>query len=180
MRRWMYTAALAILALVASACTSGASPSEAASPTMATSPSAAASESASPSESAAESAAPSGEAVEIEANDTAAGEALVGPDGMTLYIFLNDEQGGDTSSCTDDCLANWPALTIEEGQEATGGEGVDGTFATITREDGTLQVTYEGWPLYYFAADEAPGDANGEGVGEVWYIATPSGEAPAS
>ena len=180
MRRWMYTAALAVLALVASACTSGASPSEAASPTEAASPSAAASEAASPSESASESAAPSGEAVEIEANDTAAGEALVGPEGMTLYIFLNDEQGGDTSACSGECLANWPALIVEEGQEATGGEGVDGTFATITRDDGALQVTYEGWPLYYFAGDEAPGDSNGQDVGDVWYIATPSGEAPTS
>lgn len=173
MRR-VHLTALSVLALLASACTSSASPSaDAASPSP-PSPSAASTQS----EEASESAAAEGGGVTIEAAETAAGEALTGPDGMTLYIFLNDTQGGDASSCSGDCLANWPALTVDEGQEATGGEGVDGEFATITRDDGALQVTYEGWPLYYFAADEAPGDSNGEGVGEVWFIATPSGEAP--
>ena len=177
MRR-VHLTALSVLALLASACTSSASPSADAESPGAAPPSAAATQVASPSEEASESAAAEGGGVIIEAAETAAGEALTGPDGMTLYIFLNDTQGGDTSSCSGDCLANWPALTVEQSQEATGGEGVDGEFATITRDDGALQVTYEGWPLYYFAADEAPGDSNGEGVGEVWFIATPSGEAP--
>ncbi len=48
-----------------------------------------------------------------------------------------------------------------------------GTLTTFARADGSQQVAYNGEPLYYFTGDTAPGDANGEGVGGVWFIATP-------
>jgi len=48
-------------------------------------------------------------------------------------------------------------------------------LGTITRADGTVQVTYNGWPLYYYASDKASGDVMGEGVGNVWYVITPEG-----
>jgi predicted lipoprotein with Yx(FWY)xxD motif len=58
------------------------------------------------------------------------------------------------------------------------GEGVDAALlGTITRDDGAMQVTYNGWPLYYFADDTAPGDANGQGLGDVWFLVSPTGEA---
>jgi predicted lipoprotein with Yx(FWY)xxD motif len=58
------------------------------------------------------------------------------------------------------------------------GEGVDATLlGTITRDDGSTQVTYNGWPLYYFHEDAAPGDTNGQGVGGVWFLVSPEGEA---
>ncbi len=60
------------------------------------------------------------------------------------------------------CLTKWPALTVPAGATATGGSGVTGKLGTITRaDDGTLQVTYNGLPLYFFSGDSAPGDANG-------------------
>ena len=96
---------------------------------------------------------------------------LVGPTGMTLYVFAKDTDG--VSNCSGQCLENWPALMLPEGREPTADEDASGTFASITRAEGGTQVTYKGMPLYYYAGDKVPGDTNGDGVGGVWSIATP-------
>jgi len=96
---------------------------------------------------------------------------LVGPTGMTLYTFANDTEG--TSNCSGQCLENWPALLVPEGQDPTAADAADGTLDVFVRDDGTRQVTYDGLPLYYFARDTAPGDITGDGVGGVWDLATP-------
>jgi len=106
---------------------------------------------------------------------TVAGDALAGPDGMTLYIFANDTDG--TSTCTGDCATNWPPL-LGDGAQVTAGDGVSGSFGTTTRDDGSQQVTLDGQPLYYFAGDSAPGDSNGDGVLGLWSIA-PAGDGAA-
>jgi predicted lipoprotein with Yx(FWY)xxD motif len=92
---------------------------------------------------------------------------------MTLYMFTNDTQGSGESACSGDCLANWPALTVESADAIVAGDNVRGELGTITRGDGALQVTYNGWPLYYFANDAARGDTNGEGAGERWFTVAP-------
>ena len=99
------------------------------------------------------------------------GTFLVGPTGMTLYMFTNDEPG--VSNCSGDCLVNWPALTVADAAEIVAGDNVHGELGTITRDDCALQVTYNGWPLYYFAKDAARGDTTGQGVGEKWYVIAP-------
>lgn len=102
------------------------------------------------------------------------GEVLVDDAGMTLYVFEPDEQGDST--CYDDCAANWPPLLTEADPQAA--EGVDTTLlATAERTDGTTQVTYDGWPLYLFGGDEAPGDTNGQGINDVWWMVDPAGQA---
>lgn len=102
------------------------------------------------------------------------GDALVGPDGLTLYMFDNDTQGEGASTCTDSCLENWPPLTVED--EATAGADVTAELTTFERDDGDTQVAANGWPLYYFAGDGAEGDTNGQGVGDIWWMLTPAGE----
>jgi predicted lipoprotein with Yx(FWY)xxD motif len=99
------------------------------------------------------------------------GTILVDGEGHTLYMFAPDSQG--PSTCTGDCLGAWPALL----GPATAGEGVDESLlGTAPRpDDGTEQVTYDGWPLYYFAQDAAPGDAFGQAVNDVWYVVDPTG-----
>jgi predicted lipoprotein with Yx(FWY)xxD motif len=100
------------------------------------------------------------------------GEYLVDEAGLTLYVFLNDVQNSGASVCEGDCLAAWPPL---EGA-ATAGDGADaGLLGTIERSDGSVQATYNGWPLYYFANDAAAGDTNGQGVNEVWYVVDGAG-----
>lgn len=102
-----------------------------------------------------------------------AGTILVdGETGLTLYYFEKDTKDSGTSACTGGCLETWPALTVEAGETPTGGEGVTGTLGTITRaDDGTLQVTYNGLPLYFFKNDAEPGDLNG--VYEFWVTVAP-------
>lgn len=108
----------------------------------------------------------------VAISKTDVGQTLVGPTGMTVYIFTNDEPG--VSNCADQCLANWPALTVASEDELVLGNNLHGELGTITREDdGTMQVTYNGWPLYYWKDDAARGDATGEGVGDVWYTLAP-------
>ncbi len=97
------------------------------------------------------------------------GNILVDEKGMTLYFFSNDVDG--QSACTEGCLDSWPVFyssTLEIGQ------GLDqNDFAVITRSDGKPQITYKGWPLYYFVNDKNAGDVNGEGVKGIWFVAKP-------
>lgn len=96
-----------------------------------------------------------------------AGEYLVDSQGRALYYFRKDEAG--KSNCSGDCLANWPAFTQEDFAVPEGFDKKD--FDTITREDnGEKQVTYKGFPLYYFAKDQQEGDVNGQGVKDVWFV----------
>jgi predicted lipoprotein with Yx(FWY)xxD motif len=99
--------------------------------------------------------------VEAKAVGTAGTVLVDGDDGMTVYIFTKDTKDSGKSVCTGDCAVTWPPLTVAAGTTPTGGTGVSGKLGTITRDDGTLQVTYNGLPLYYFKNDKAPGDANG-------------------
>ena len=97
--------------------------------------------------------------------DSSLGKILVDGKGMTLYMFVPDNQG--PSTCVDKCLAAWPALA----GPATAGTGVDASkLGMAARPDGTQQATYGGWPLYTFIQDATPGDVNGQDSGEKWYV----------
>ena len=133
------------------------------------------------------SAAPSsgGGAMNVTVANTAAGDALAGAGGMTLYILTNDTNNASTCT-TGACAATWPAFK-GDGSAVQAGSGVTGTFGTATWADGTKQVTHNGQPLYYYSGDSAAGDSNGQGTGGVWFIApvgatasTGSGGAQAS
>lgn len=101
--------------------------------------------------------------------DAVVGHYLTGPNGMTLYVFTNDTE--DTSNCYEQCAQNWPPLLVEGDSVHSAPLSLPGTFAVTERSDGSKQVTYNGWPLYYWARDTAVGDTNGQGVGNVWYVA---------
>jgi len=107
--------------------------------------------------------APAGAAATLLAKAIGSQTLLVaGGNGMTVYTFTKDTAGSGTSACTGGCLTKWPAVTVAAGTAPTAGDGVSGMLATITRpDDGTLQVTYNGLPLYFYQSDKAPGDTNG-------------------
>jgi predicted lipoprotein with Yx(FWY)xxD motif len=109
------------------------------------------------------------------ASSASLGAFLTGPAGMTLYTHTGDS--ATSSTCTGGCATAWPPLTVAAGGQATAGSGVTGTLATLTRADGTIQVTYAGLPLYYWKGDTKPGDITGEGVNG-FLIATVGGPAP--
>jgi len=100
------------------------------------------------------------------------GKVLVGKDGMTLYIYTPDPL--NDSVCYDQCAKAWPPLTVESADKLTVGEGIPGKLATITRKDGALQVTYNGFPLYYWFKDTKAGDTTGHRVGRVWWVVPPA------
>jgi predicted lipoprotein with Yx(FWY)xxD motif len=105
---------------------------------------------------------------------TSLGDILVDASGFTLYGFTPDS--GGVSTCYDDCAANWPPTIIESADAITVGDGLDASiFTTVERDDGTLQVAADGRPLYSFSGDRDPGDVNGQGVGDVWYVVTAEG-----
>jgi predicted lipoprotein with Yx(FWY)xxD motif len=105
------------------------------------------------------------------------GQILVGPTGMTLYLFKADV--GMTSMCTGSCAQNWPPVHTVGVPHALG--AVSQRLLGMTRRgDGTMQVTYNGHPLYYFIADTGPGMAGGEGInafGAQWDVVNAAGVA---
>ncbi|MFZ2033466.1 MAG: hypothetical protein WAW53_06895 [Candidatus Dormiibacterota bacterium] len=105
------------------------------------------------------------------------GPILVGPNGNTLYVFLGDTS--TMSNCNGSCAQNWPPLTTASAPRATGGVSQN-LLGTIKRQNGSMQVTYHGHPLYFFVADSGPGMANGENLnafGARWEVINAAGVA---
>ncbi len=101
------------------------------------------------------------------------GSFLVDGKGMTLYVLAKDSPG--TSTCTGACATLWPPLLNAGAPQA--GSGVDASkLGTLTRADGTTQVTYNGWPLYDFSKDTKPGDTNGQNYKNIWSVISPAGD----
>jgi predicted lipoprotein with Yx(FWY)xxD motif len=110
-------------------------------------------------------------AVLIKVGATSKGNVLTDNAGMSLYTFDNDKTAG-SSSCNGGCATTWPP--VPAGVAAPSGvTGASGAFSLITRDDGAKQIAYNGKPLYRYAPDKAPGDTNGDGVGNVWHLAKP-------
>jgi predicted lipoprotein with Yx(FWY)xxD motif len=107
----------------------------------------------------------------LDVSATDLGDIVVDGVGMTVYVFDNDTDG--TSTCTGECETNWPPVS----GAVTAAASLEADLLTTTeREDGSTQAVYDGKPLYYFAGDQAAGDTNGQGVGEVWWVIGPDGE----
>ena len=102
-------------------------------------------------------------------NTSELGDFLTTPTGRTLYMFTNDEAG--VSNCTGECLNAWAPLTVMANDRLAASSTLKGKWSTITREDKSMQVTYNGMPLYTFKNDKKPGDATG--VSDVWPLAKP-------
>lgn len=99
------------------------------------------------------------------ANDILIGGVGSSQPGFALYTFDNDLASPGTSTCNSGCASNWPPVLVTDG----GASGVS-DLATITRNDGSIQATHNGRPLYFYAGDTNPGDTNGQGVGGVWFL----------
>ena len=92
---------------------------------------------------------------------------LVGPNGMTLYVFDRDTTGSGKSACNGPCATNWPPLMATDADKPTG------DYTVVTRDDGKKQWAMKGKPLYYWAKDTKPGDKTGDNVGTVWHVVKP-------
>lgn len=169
-------AAVAVVALIAAACGSS-TPNAKSTTTTTTQPPAGTTATTSPASSASQVVA------HTVANTKVGGTILVNAAGLTLYKFSADSAG--MSACTGACAMAWPPVTVASGMTPKGASGATGAFGTITRSDGTLQVTYNGDPLYTFSGDSAAGDTNGQNLtsdGGTWTVvmATASVTSPAA
>jgi len=156
-------AALVVLALAG--CSTPASSS-------APEPAASESESASPEPS--ESATPATGTAELTTADSPLGEIIVDGDGMTAYYFDKDVPNSGSSSCSGECAVAWPSITSATTAPVVD-EGITATVGTITGVAGETQITVNGLPIYLFQKDAAPGDVNGQAVGDVWWVIAPDG-----
>lgn len=105
---------------------------------------------------------------ELTVRKTSLGDVLATSSGMTIYWYSKDMKGG-MSTCTGSCLTAWPAVTVTGTPTVAAGVKLGGTLGTVKGPDGKLQATYDGYPLYTYAQDMAPGDTTGNGVGGVWH-----------
>lgn len=106
--------------------------------------------------------------------DSNLGLYLIDNEGMTVYLHTTDTT--NTSTCVDACATEWPPVLIAQTVKVMTGPGLDATsVGTIIRDDGGLQVTYHGWPLYYYNHDAHPGDVTGTGTNDFFAI-SPDGD----
>ena len=112
-------------------------------------------------------------AADLKTADTSLGTVVVDGTGRTVYVFDKDTAGSGTSACSAACLAKWPPVMATSDKPAV--SGVTGQIGTITRDDGTKQVTLGGMPLYLFAGDSQAGDVTGQAVGGIWWVVAPDG-----
>jgi predicted lipoprotein with Yx(FWY)xxD motif len=116
-----------------------------------------------------------GSVTEITTSSGSAGTFLTNGSGRAVYLWVKDPAG--KSECTGACAGAWPPVTAVGTLTAAGG-AKQADLGTITRSDGTKQVTYDGHPLYYFAGDSGAGQTNGQGsdgFGAKWWLVAPSG-----
>ncbi len=116
-------------------------------------------------------------------NNATLGRYMSNKQGLTLYMFANDADGG--SSCTGGCETTWPAFTADLTTAKLDAGLAIADFGIIVTASGKRQVTYKGWPLYTYSpagtdgygnstnVAEAPGQVKGDGFAGVWFIAKP-------
>jgi predicted lipoprotein with Yx(FWY)xxD motif len=152
-----YGVPVAVGAVLAAACSSGGGTSSTTSPATGTGSAAAAA------------------STVIATASSSAGPVLINGSGHAVYVWAKDAK--DMSACTGACASAWPPVQAT-GTVTAAGSVTSSDLGTITRSDGTKQVTYDGHPLYYFAGDSAAGQANGQGsdnFGAKWWLVAPSG-----
>jgi predicted lipoprotein with Yx(FWY)xxD motif len=113
----------------------------------------------------------------ITTKTSSGGSFLTNGAGRAIYLFMADSTG--KSACDGACAAAWPPVIATAQPTATGGVQAS-DLSTITRSDGTRQVTYDGHPLYYFQGDTGPGTDKGQGLdnfGAKWWLVAPTGSS---
>jgi predicted lipoprotein with Yx(FWY)xxD motif len=123
--------------------------------------------------------APAKATIVIKVANSKLGPIMVDEKGMTLYMFTPDAP--NVSVCEGGCLAAWPPVMLKADEtlanvKLEGGNLRRSKLGVAMRYDGSRHVTYNGWPLYYWARDKVPGDVTGQWVGNVWFVLNGEGD----
>lgn len=102
------------------------------------------------------------------------GKVVTDQDGWVLYRFDKDSADPPQSNCVDKCAQVWPPALTDGNPQLRGVSG--DKISTITRQDGTRQITIGGWPVYRYIGDRKPGQWKGQGVGGTWFVVDPNGK----
>jgi predicted lipoprotein with Yx(FWY)xxD motif len=115
--------------------------------------------------------------VELRASKAGALDpVVVNGAGLTLYRFDKDDAKPSKSVCNGDCAVTWPPVTVERGTKVFLAGVKKPAVGVVKRDDGSLQLTVGGWPVYRFNKDKKAGDTLGQGVGGTWFGVTPNGQ----
>jgi predicted lipoprotein with Yx(FWY)xxD motif len=117
---------------------------------------------------------PAASGAALKTASTSLGTVVVDSSGRTVYYFEKDTAGSGKSACTGGCAGLWPAVKVSQATPAV--SGVSGKVGTITRDDGTKQITLNGHPLYIYSGDAKAGDVAGQGFMGIWWVVGPNGE----
>ncbi len=110
-------------------------------------------------------------ATPVQVTDSPLGQILADAGGLTVYGFTQDTDGNPT--CNEACADAWPPVVVD-GDALP--DGLDpNVFSLVERDDGSQQLKAGTWPLYRFAGDAGPGETNGQGSGDVWFVVAPDG-----
>lgn len=109
----------------------------------------------------------------LKVSSTPLGKIVVDGEGRTVYTYADDDQGAAKSTCKDACLKAWPPVPAPSKPDT---DDLSGDLGVTKDAEGNDQLTYNGWPLYYYDEDEKPGDTKGQGVKDEWWVLDPSGE----
>jgi predicted lipoprotein with Yx(FWY)xxD motif len=102
------------------------------------------------------------------------GKAVTDQDGWVLYRFDKDTVNPSKTNCVDKCAKVWPPAVTDGNPQLN---GVDASLVgTVTRADGSTQITLGGWPLYRYVGDTKAGQWKGQNVGAVWFVVAPDGK----
>ncbi|MET8908614.1 hypothetical protein [Micromonospora sp. NPDC004551] len=102
------------------------------------------------------------------------GKVVTDQDGWVLYRFDKDSADPPQSNCVDKCAQVWPPALTDGNPQLQGVS--DDKVGTVTRQDGTRQITIGGWPVYRYIGDKKPGQWKGQGVGGTWFVVDPNGK----
>ncbi|HUQ00749.1 MAG TPA: hypothetical protein VM093_09860 [Aeromicrobium sp.] len=109
----------------------------------------------------------------LKVASTSLGKIVVDGKGRTVYTYADDDQGGAKSTCKDACLDAWPPVPAPAKPDV---DDLSGDVGVAKDANGDSQLTYNGWPLYYYAGDQKAGDTMGQGMKDEWWVLDPSGE----
>ncbi|MEH1164484.1 hypothetical protein V6V47_03760 [Micromonospora sp. CPCC 205539] len=102
------------------------------------------------------------------------GNVVTDEKGWILYRFDKDTADPSSSNCVDKCAEVWPPALTDGNPEVTGVS--DDKVGSVTRQDGTRQLTIGGWPVYRYIGDKKPGQWKGQAVGGTWFVVAPDGK----
>ncbi|MCZ2401851.1 hypothetical protein IV498_01295 [Paenarthrobacter sp. Z7-10] len=113
------------------------------------------------------------ETSKLAVSTSSLGQIIVDGAGMTVYVFDKDVANSGKSNCSGGCLASWPPVIAKRGAPSLA--GISAKVGTIPTANGAKQVTINGLPVYYFAADRAAGDTKGQSVNNIWWVLDSAG-----